>query len=148
MILFTFKVDQAESGMVSGQISEAQLRLGIKIPLFWDRQGQQSNDKEKLSKDVCGHKVMIALIQVISFQLVPSVYKCDTCKLDNNKFTMLNRPSPKIRPLANTIIGNSCLFNHDCQYILIKPPIVRASVKDGVLYIPTIIISNIYHHSR
>lgn len=92
MIFFTFKViGQAESGMVSGQISEAQLRLGIKL-----RRHEQDD------------------YRIYTSHIFP-LYKCDTCKLDSNKFTMLNRPSPKIRPLANTMIGISCLFNHDCQ---------------------------------
>jgi len=56
--------------------------------------------------------------------------------LANPKFTMLNKPSPKIKPLASTIIGVSLLPFHLLHHRLIIPPIVLARVNDGVLYIP------------
>ena len=64
-------------------------------------------------------------------------YKCGTFKLASSKFIILNRPSPKINPLASTIIGVSLLPFHLLHHKLMSPPIVRASVKLGVLYIPT-----------
>jgi hypothetical protein len=39
-------------------------------------------------------------------------------------------------PLANTMIGVSLFPFHLLHHKLISPPIVRASVKLGVLYIP------------
>jgi hypothetical protein len=62
--------------------------------------------------------------------------------LANNKFTMLNKPSPRMRPLARTIIGVSSLPFHLLHHKLINPPIVRASVKLGVLYMPTQMLAN------
>ena len=68
----------------------------------------------------------------------PSLYhKCGTSKLANSKFTMLTTPSPRISPLASTITAVSSRRRYVCQYQLTKPPIVRASVNDGVLYMPT-----------
>jgi hypothetical protein len=56
--------------------------------------------------------------------------------LANPRFTMLNNPSPKINPLASTIIGVSLLPFHLFHHKLISPPIVLARVNDGVLYMP------------
>lgn len=74
---------------------------------------------------------------------------------------MLKNPSPRINPYPNpvcqrmcscsgadrripcqlteasTINGVSSLRRYCRQYQLIRPPIVRASVKDGTLYMPT-----------
>ena len=46
-------------------------------------------------------------------------------------------PSPKINPEASTIIGVSSLPLHRIQYHANTPPAVRASVNEGVLYMPT-----------
>jgi hypothetical protein len=66
------------------------------------------------------------------------LYKCGTFKLASKRFTMLNNPSPKINPLASTMIGVSLLPFQRRHHRLIKPPIVRASVKEGVLYMPCV----------
>jgi hypothetical protein len=58
--------------------------------------------------------------------------------LANPKFTMLNNPSPKIKPLASTMIGVSLLPLHLLHHKLISPPIVLARVNDGVLYMPAL----------
>jgi hypothetical protein len=44
-------------------------------------------------------------------------------------------------PLASTMIGVSLLPFQRRHHRLIKPPIVRASVKEGVLYMPFIKVS-------
>jgi hypothetical protein len=64
------------------------------------------------------------------------LYKCGTLKLASKRFMMLKSPSPRIRPLASTIIGVSLLPFQRRHHKLSKPPIVRARVKLGVLYIP------------
>lgn len=64
------------------------------------------------------------------------IYRCGTLKLASSKFTILNKPSPKISPLASTIIGVSVFPFHLRHQRLIKPPMVRARVNDGVLYMP------------
>ena len=56
--------------------------------------------------------------------------------LASKRFTILNRPSPRISPLASTMMGVSLLPFHRRHHRLINPPTVRASVKEGVLYIP------------
>lgn len=63
--------------------------------------------------------------------------KCGTLALANPKLTILTNPSPRINPLANTIIGVSSLLLHLIHHHAIKPPTVLANVKLGVLYIPT-----------
>lgn len=69
-------------------------------------------------------------------------YKWGTFMLARHKFKMLTRPSPKISPLANTMTGVSSRFLYQRQYQFTKPPIVLASVKDGVLYIPVSQVSS------
>lgn len=63
-------------------------------------------------------------------------YKCGTCKDAKPRLTMLNSPSPRMRPLARMMMGVSDSLRQLRQYQLIKPPIVRARVKEGVLYMP------------
>lgn len=50
---------------------------------------------------------------------------------------MENKPSPRINPLAKTIMTVSSLPLHLNHHHISKPPAVLASVKEGVLYIPT-----------
>lgn len=71
-------------------------------------------------------------------------YRCGTFKLANNKFTMLNSPSPRINPLARTIIGVSLLPFHRLHHKLTSPPTVRARVNEGVLYMPISTLSLIH----
>jgi len=68
-------------------------------------------------------------------------HRCGTLKLASPRFTMLNSPSPRINPLANTMIGVSLRPFHLLHHRLIRPPIARANVNDGVLYMPTYHIS-------
>ena len=63
-------------------------------------------------------------------------YRCGTLRLARSRFTILNSPSPRMRPLAKTIIGVSLRPFQRRHQRLISPPSVRASVKDGVLYMP------------
>jgi hypothetical protein len=49
---------------------------------------------------------------------------------------MLNSPSPRIKPLASTMMGVSLLPFHLLHHRLMRPPTVRANVNDGVLYMP------------
>ena len=63
-------------------------------------------------------------------------YQWGTFMLARHRFKMLTRPSPKISPLANTMTGVSSRFLYQRQYQFTKPPMVLASVKDGVLYMP------------
>lgn len=49
---------------------------------------------------------------------------------------MLHNPSPRMSPLANTMMGVSGFFKYLDQYKLINPPIALANVNEGVLYIP------------
>lgn len=64
--------------------------------------------------------------------------RCGTLRLARHKFTILKRPSPRMRPLARTIMGVSFSFRQPRQYQFNRPPMVRAKVKEGVLYMPSI----------
>jgi hypothetical protein len=68
--------------------------------------------------------------------IIQHAQRCGTFKLARPRFTILNKPSPKINPLARTMIGVSLLPFHFRHQRLIRPPIVRAKVKEGVLYMP------------
>jgi hypothetical protein len=73
--------------------------------------------------------------------------RCGTFRLASNRLTILNRPSPKISPLARTIIGVSDLPFQRRHHRLMRPPMVRASVNEGVLYMPAI-VSNLFSGSE
>jgi hypothetical protein len=63
-------------------------------------------------------------------------YRCGTCRDARPRLTILNSPSPKMSPLARMMMGVSDCLRQLRQYQFINPPIVRAMVKDGVLYMP------------
>lgn len=63
-------------------------------------------------------------------------YRCGTCRDARPRLTILNSPSPRMSPLARIMMGVSDCLRQLRQYQLINPPIVRAMVKDGVLYMP------------
>ena len=64
------------------------------------------------------------------------LHRCGTRRLANTRLKIDMTPSPRISPLASTMMGVSsfCAYRH--QYQFRRPPIVRASVKDGRLYMP------------
>lgn len=68
--------------------------------------------------------------------------RCGTLKLASARFNILNKPSPRIKPLARIIIGVSVSFLQDLQYQFTNPPIVLANVNEGVLYMPAPRVSN------
>ena len=84
------------------------------------------------------------------------VSRCGTPRLCMAKFTILKKPSPRMKPChllatpysrkrqraqglteASTINGVSCHPIIDRHHQLSRPPIVRASVNEGTLYMPT-----------
>ena len=79
---------------------------------------------------------MKVLLEGVVYIQCTFIYKCGTFKLARRRFTMLKSPSPRIRPLASTMIGVSLRPFHRLHHKLRSPPIVRANVNDGVLYIP------------
>ena len=80
-----------------------------------------------------------SLIKEIGFQIPDICYKWGTCKLASPRFMILTTPSPKMSPLASIITGVSSRPLWMRQYQLTRPPIVRAKVNDGVLYIPSLV---------
>jgi hypothetical protein len=71
--------------------------------------------------------------------------RCGTFKLASSRFRMLNSPSPRIKPLAKTMMGVSLLPFHRRHQRLMRPPTVRASVKEGVLYMPTPMLADAHY---
>jgi hypothetical protein len=63
-------------------------------------------------------------------------HKCGTLNDASSKLTIEKRPSPSTRPDARTMRGVSDFPLYVFQYQLSIPPMARANVKDGELYIP------------
>ena len=68
-------------------------------------------------------------------------HRCGTSRLARTKLAILTTPSPRMRPLARTMTGVSSRFRYTRQYQFNRPPIVRARVKEGTLYMPVVAIS-------
>ena len=68
-------------------------------------------------------------------------HRCGTCRLARAKLTILTTPSPRMRPLARTMTGVSSRPRYTLQYQFNRPPMVRARVNEGTLYMPVVAIS-------
>ena len=71
-------------------------------------------------------------------------HRCGTCRLARARLTILTTPSPRMRPLARTMTGVSSRPRYTLQYQFNRPPIVRARVNEGTLYMPVVAISLYY----